>query len=60
MKKFVIIVIALLRWRFWIMFKHVKKNVQKTLFDQDQSFPGYVMDMLKKSMVVLSSKLSTI
>ncbi|GIP65298.1 hypothetical protein J32TS6_38530 [Virgibacillus pantothenticus] len=42
------------------MFKHVKKNVQKTLFDQDQSFPGYVMDMLKKSMVVLSSKLSTI
>ncbi|WP_212667937.1 hypothetical protein [Virgibacillus pantothenticus] len=34
---------------FWIMFKHGKKDVQKTLFDQDQSFPGYVMDMLQKS-----------
>lgn len=31
------------------MFKHGKKDVQKTLFDQDQSFPGYVMDMLQKS-----------
>ncbi|MBU8636564.1 transposase, partial [Virgibacillus pantothenticus] len=31
------------------MFKHGKKDVQKTLFDQDQSFPEYVMDMLKKS-----------
>ncbi len=31
------------------MFRPGNKDVQKTLFDQDQSFPDYVIDMLKKS-----------
>jgi len=31
------------------MFKQGKKDVQKSFFDQDQQFPTYVMEMLKKS-----------
>lgn len=30
------------------MFRPGKKDVQKTLFDQDQSFPDYVLEMLEK------------
>lgn len=32
-----------------IMFKLGKKDVQKSLFDQDRQFPEYVIEMLKKS-----------
>src|SRR5690625_5441310 len=32
------------------MFKPRKKNVQKTLFDQDQLFPEYIIKLLKESM----------
>ncbi|GGB40931.1 hypothetical protein GCM10011409_18060 [Lentibacillus populi] len=31
------------------MFRQEKKDVQKTLFDQDQAFPDQIMEMLKKS-----------
>src|SRR5690625_4870033 len=31
------------------MFKPGKRNVQKTLFDQDQLFPEYIMKLLKQS-----------
>ncbi|SDJ22316.1 hypothetical protein SAMN04488123_12141 [Natribacillus halophilus] len=31
------------------MFKPGDKHVQKTLFDQDQAFPDYVVEILKKS-----------
>src|SRR5690625_1215035 len=31
------------------MFKPGKKNVQKTLFDQDQLFPEYIIKLLKES-----------
>lgn len=31
------------------MFRIGNIDVQKTLFDQDQAFPDYVIDMLKKS-----------
>lgn len=31
------------------MFKLDKKDVQKSLFDQNLHFPGYFMEMLKKA-----------
>src|SRR5690625_2942228 len=31
------------------MFRQGKKDVQKTLFDQDQSFPDYIVKLLKQS-----------
>src|SRR5690625_2571621 len=31
------------------MFRQGKRNVQKTLFDQDQSFPDYIVKLLKNS-----------
>src|SRR5699024_1894577 len=33
-----------------IMFRQGKKDVQKTLFDQDQSFPDYIVKLLKQSL----------
>src|SRR5699024_11753560 len=32
-----------------LMFRQGKKDVQKTLFDQDQSFPDYIVKLLKQS-----------
>src|SRR5699024_12660839 len=32
-----------------LMFKQGEKDVQKTLFDQDQSFPDYIVSLLKQS-----------